>query len=278
MIEARNILRAFFVCSPFMEDMKEFNILKIEKGEGRKVKDYVAIERNITLYLNGEEFITLMCTPVMVRELAVGLLLSEKMVSENEDIKEIDFNEVDGIVSIKIRDYSKNAIEKIAHAALTSGCGRGLATDFLKGFTNEQKVVSSLSIPAKDISSIARDFINMSIAYKETGGVHSAALWDGKRIEVFCEDIGRHNAVDKVFGYCLLNNISSKDKIVLTSGRISSDILLKVSRRGAPMIISRNAPTSLSVEMAYFLGVTLVGFVRGERMNVYTHPSRVAFS
>lgn len=261
-----------------MKEMKEFNILKIEKGEGRKVKDYIAIERNITLYLNGEEFITLMCTPVMVRELSVGLLLSEKMVSENEDIKEIDFNEVDGIVSIKIRDYSKNAIEKIAHAALTSGCGRGLVTDFLKGFTNEQKVVSSLRIPAKDISSIARDFINMSIAYKETGGVHSAALWDGKRIEVFCEDIGRHNAVDKVFGYCLLNNIPSKDKIVLTSGRISSDILLKVSRRGVPMIISRNAPTSLSVDMAYFLGITLVGFVRGERMNVYTHPSRVAFS
>jgi FdhD protein len=261
-----------------VKEIKEFNILKIEKGEGRKIKDYIAIERNITLYLNGEEFITLMCTPVMVKELSVGLLLSEKMVSENEDIKEIDFNEVDGIVSIKIRDYSKNAIEKIAHAALTSGCGRGLATDFLKGFTNEQKVVSSLRIPAKDISSIARDFINMSIAYKETGGVHSAALWDGKRIEVFCEDIGRHNAVDKVFGYCLLNNISSKDKIVLTSGRISSDILLKVSRRGVPMIISRNAPTSLSVDMAYFLGITLVGFVRGERMNVYTHPSRVAFS
>ncbi|MBI5182426.1 MAG: formate dehydrogenase accessory sulfurtransferase FdhD [Nitrospirae bacterium] len=261
-----------------MKEIKEFNITRIEKGEGKKVNDTVAIERNITLYLNNEEFITLMCTPVMIKELSVGLLLSEKMVSEKGDIKEIDFDEVDGIVSIKIRDYSKNTIEKIAHATLTSGCGRGLATDFLKGFTNEQKVVSSLRIPAKEINDIARDFINMSSAYKETGGVHSAALWDGGRIEAFCEDIGRHNAVDKVFGYCLLNDILLKDKIILTSGRISSDILLKVSRRGIPVIISRNAPTSLSVEMAYFLGITLVGFVRGDRMNVYTHTSRVIFS
>lgn len=261
-----------------MKEIKEFNIIKIEKGEGRKVKDYIAIERNITLYLNDEEFITIMCTPVMVRELAAGLLLSEKIISESDNIKGLEYNEIDGVVSIRIKNNSKKVFERAGHAALTSGCGRGLATDFLKGFTNEQKVVSSLRIPAKDISSIARDFINMSNAYKESGGVHSAALWDGRRVEVFCEDIGRHNAVDKVFGYCLLNNIPSKNKTLLTSGRISSDILLKVSRRGVPMIISRNAPTSLSVDMAYFLGITLVGFVRGERMNVYTHPSRVVFS
>lgn len=115
----------------------------------------------------------------------------------------------------------------------------------------------------------------MSSVYKETGGVHSAALWDGRKIEAFCEDIGRHNAIDKIFGYCIMNNISVTDKIILTSGRISSDVLIKISRRGMPVIISRNAPTSLAVEMAYFLGITLVGFVRGQRMNVYTYPERV---
>jgi FdhD protein len=134
---------------------------------------------------------------------------------------------------------------------------------------------TSMKVSSKDITDISKEFINMSSSYKETGGVHSAALWDGRKIEIFCEDIGRHNAIDKIFGYCLMNNIPVADKVILTSGRISSDVLIKISRRGVPVIISRNAPTSLAVEMAYFLGITLIGFVRGQRMNIYTYPDRV---
>ncbi|MFZ3066522.1 MAG: formate dehydrogenase accessory sulfurtransferase FdhD [Nitrospirota bacterium] len=258
-----------------MMDIKEFDVLRIENSGQRRIKDKVSVEKDIIIRLNNEEFVALMCTPIMVKELAVGFLLSEGLIIKNDDISEIDYNEVDGVVSIGIRNYSRDANKNNRLQTLTSGCGRGMTSDFIKGFTKEKKIESSIKIASKDITDISKEFINMSSVYKETGGVHSAALWDGGKIEAFCEDIGRHNAIDKIFGYCLMNNIPVTDKIILTSGRISSDVLIKISRRGMPVIISRNAPTSLAVEMAYFLGITLIGFVRGQRMNVYTYPERV---
>ncbi len=258
-----------------MTDTKEFDVLRIENSGQRRIKDTVSVEKDILIRLNNEEFVALMCTPVMVEELAVGFLLSEGLIFKKDDISEIDYNEIDGVVSIAIRNYAKDAAKDNRLQTLTSGCGRGMTSDFIKGFTKEKRIETSVKISSKDITDISKEFINMSSSYKETGGVHSAALWDGKKIDVFCEDIGRHNAIDKVFGYCLLNNISVVDKIVLTSGRISSDVLIKISRRGVPVIVSRNAPTSLAVEMAYFLGITLIGFVRGQRMNIYTSSERV---
>lgn len=258
-----------------MNGIKEFDVLRIENNSKRRIKDAVSVEKDIIVRLNDEEFVALMCTPVMVKELAVGFLLSEGLIAKKDDIDAIDYNEVDGVISIGIKNYLKDAVKNNRLQTLTSGCGRGLASDFIKGFTKEKKVESSVRIASSNITDVLKEFINMSSSYKETGGVHSAALWDGERIEIFCEDIGRHNAIDKVFGYCLLNDISIVDKIVLTSGRISSDVMIKISRRGMPVVISRNAPTSLAVEMAYFLGITLIGFVRGQRMNVYTYPERV---
>ena len=105
--------------------------------------------------------------------------------------------------------------------------------------------------------------------------MHSAALCDTTNIIVFSEDIGRHNAIDKIFGECLLNDITTDDHIIITSGRISSEILLKVAKRNVPLIVSKSAPTDLGVRLADELGVTLVGFVRGKRMNVYTHAGRI---
>ena len=106
--------------------------------------------------------------------------------------------------------------------------------------------------------------------------MHSAALCDNRDILVFAEDIGRHNAIDKIFGECILRDIPTDDRIVITSGRIPSEILLKVARRKIPIIISISAPTDLGVRLATDLGMTLIGFVRGKRMNVYTNGWRVA--
>ena len=125
------------------------------------------------------------------------------------------------------------------------------------------------------IRDLYHEFQKKSEGYKSTGGVHSAALADNSHILVFTEDIGRHNAVDKVIGYALLENIPFPGKIMLASGRLSSDIVSKCARCGIPVIVSRAAPTSLAVEIADASGLTLVGFVRGDRMNIYTGTQRI---
>jgi len=137
------------------------------------------------------------------------------------------------------------------------------------------KVESRTEISTQEVFNLVSEFQRRSQVYRATGGVHSAALCDTKSILVFSEDIGRHNAIDKIIGECILNDISTDDHIVITSGRISSEILLKVAKRSIPIVISKSAPTNLGVRLADDLGVTLIGFVRGKRMNVYTNSWRV---
>jgi FdhD protein len=122
---------------------------------------------------------------------------------------------------------------------------------------------------------LMKAFQHRSLIFRTTGGVHSAALCNNREIMLFSEDIGRHNAIDKIFGQCFEKGIHVDDYIVLTSGRVSSEIIIKIARRKVPILISKSAPTSSGVKLADELGITLVGFVRGSRMNVYTHNWRI---
>ena len=120
---------------------------------------------------------------------------------------------------------------------------------------------------------LIKEFNKSSQLFLDTGGVHSCALCDINKIIIFKEDIGRHNALDKVLGKALLEDIDFRDKIILTSGRISSEILIKTAKRQIPVIVSRSAPTSLSIDIAKKLNITLIGFARGKRMNIYSNFS-----
>ena len=113
--------------------------------------------------------------------------------------------------------------------------------------------------------------------FKNTGGVHSVAIYDNQELITIKEDVARHNAMDKAIGDCVLNDINLKDKIIFVSGRISCEMILKAAKSGIPIVISKSAPTNLSVEIAKKLNITLAGFVRGERMNIYTNPQRIIF-
>jgi len=139
----------------------------------------------------------------------------------------------------------------------------------------QTKIESPIQILVPDVLSLANEFQQRSTVYRATHGVHSAALCDTKSIILFNEDIGRHNAIDKIFGKCLLEDIPMDARIVITSGRISSEILLKVARRRIPVIVSKAAPTNLGVKLAIDLGMTLIGFAKGKRMNIYAHAWRI---
>ena len=134
---------------------------------------------------------------------------------------------------------------------------------------------SKISLTADEILSCQAELERISATFHATGGVHSGALTDGKDLLCFRQDIGRHNVFDKIYGYCLTQGIAIEDKALIFSGRISSEIVLKVAKMKLGMVIARSAPTSLALELAEELGITVVGFARGDRMNLYTHPQRV---
>ncbi len=133
-----------------------------------------------------------------------------------------------------------------------------------------------MRISADEVFALVNKFQHSSEVYLATHGVHSAALCDRKNILVFNEDIGRHSAIDKIFGKCLLEDIPTENRLIMSSGRITSEILHKVARRGVPIIISISAPTSLGVKIADELGITLIGSVKGKKMNVYTNDWRLS--
>ncbi|MFQ5454761.1 MAG: formate dehydrogenase accessory sulfurtransferase FdhD [Nitrospirota bacterium] len=250
------------------------HIIKFSGKESKRLDDKVASEYPITLYINDNEITTFLCSPLMINELSIGFMLSEGWIKEKRDIKDIEYSPIDGIVKITLKEFRLNKGGDKGNIIM-SGCGRGIAANFLKDLNKGDMIKSELRTDVKKIYSIMNEFSRMSQTYKETGGVHSSALWDGDKILVFAEDLGRHNAVDKVFGYSFMNDIDTRDKVLLTSGRISSEILVKCLKRDIPIIISRNAPTNLSVDLAILLGITLAGFVRGERMNIYAWSERI---
>ena len=158
---------------------------------------------------------------------------------------------------------------------IASGCG-GAATFYSIADAITPRIKSPLKISPEEVFTLVKEFQRNSQLYLATHGAHSAALADTKDILIFGEDIGRHNAIDKVFGKCLLEDIPTSDRIVISSGRISSEILHKVAKRGIPIIVSISVPTSLGLKTADKLGITLIGSVRGKKMNVYTNNWRVS--
>ena len=256
-------------------DTETVSILKITEQSSSKVEDVVARETPLTIILNNQELVTLLCSPRNLNYLAIGFLLSEALLENKDDIKQISIDGARGVARVDTTEETTMANELVFKRLITSGCGRGAAFYSAADVQNRAKVEAKTEISPEEVSALVRDFQHRSDLYRTTGGVHSAALCDTKNILVFNEDIGRHNAVDKIFGECLLNGIPTEGRIMVTSGRISSEILLKVSRRNIPIIISKSAPTDLGVKLANELGITLLGFARGKRVNVYTNDWRV---
>ena len=259
-----------------MEDeVERFPVLRITK-EGRSgIDEVVAREFPVTIILNDQELVTLLCSPKNLEYLAVGFLSSEGFLKNKDEIKKILVDDERGVVRLETVEAKELAEGVLFKRVISSGCGRG-ASFYSAADAASQKVESRMEISADEVFTLVNEFQHGSEVYLATHGVHSAALCDRQSILVFSEDIGRHNAIDKIFGKCLLEDISTDDRVIVTSGRISSEILHKVSKKGIPVIISISAPTNLGVRLADNLGITLISGVRGKRMTVYTNDWRVS--
>lgn len=253
----------------------KYLVLQFTKEGDRRVEEAVAEESPLTIVLNDQELVTLLCSPMDLKYLAVGFLLSEGLLAGKGDIRHIVVDEQRGVVRVETQGATEPGGELLFKRLITSGCGRGASFYSAADAKGLARVDSEKEIAAREVFRLANDFQHRSEIYRSTHGVHSAALCGAAGIEVFYEDLGRHNAVDKVFGRCLLDTIPTDGRLLISSGRISSEILLKVAKRNVPIVASISAPTDVAVELAYNLGVTLIGSVRGGKMSVYSHDWRV---
>jgi FdhD protein len=256
-------------------DRRLHPILSCHRGSIEKRDDAVVAEYELGIWLNGEKFISLLCTPRSLAELVTGFLYGEGVIGGAEEILAISINEEFGRAEVTLKGGG--------HPTGRDGGGRGPRTVTTAGGQGGKALQpGSASIPSPgpsqalpldpgSLSAVMRKFSERSELFLATGGVHSCALSDGQGILLFEDDIGRHNALDKIIGHTLLRSIAPDEIIILTSGRVSSEIIGKAARRGIGVIVSRSAPTSRAIELADSLGMTLIGFARGEKFNVYAN-------
>ncbi len=262
---------------PDLDDKVELRqIMRISAERRGLVEDGIIRESPLTIYVNNREILTMLCTPADLEYLTVGFLWAEGMIQTRDDITKIVVSKEKGMVWVEIKEEKPFIEEMMFKRLVTSGCAKGATFYNPLDAALSSPVHSDLKVLPHEIFSLALKLQKESKLFQMTGGVHGAALCDRENFLFFSEDIGRHNAVDKVFGYCFLNDIDPKDKILVSSGRLSSEIVLKASKREVPIVVSQAAPTDLSVRLSEKLGITLIGFVRGKRMNIYTHESRIA--
>lgn len=253
----------------------ERRIKRYDKGSWSELDDQVTLERPLHLKINGRDFITLLCTPVQRKELAAGFLLSEGIIQSPEQIVSMDLKEKEDLISVELTGMEIDLEDRVKKITLTSGCGRGTILCDVMDTLSQPRVSGSVDLSPVEIIERMHELHHLSSTYLKTGGTHSAAVTDGRSLLAFAEDLGRHNAVDKVLGFCFLNRIPTGDKAVLASGRISSEIIMKVGRSGFPILATRAAATDQVIRIAEAMNITLVGFARGSRMNVYTCPERI---
>lgn len=225
-------------------------IIKIKNFDIDNVDEDIIVEYPMKIILNGEELATLLCTPENIEELVVGFIKNNKYIESFSDI-----------------EYLK--IDKENSTAIVNTYKKNINTEYSSIIDSDVKV---------HIDSIYK-IMNLNLTYsnlfKNTGGVHSVSIFDNDKEIIICEDVARHNAMDKAIGYCIINNICMRDKIAVVSGRISQEMMLKVANNNIQIVVSKSAPTNLALEIAKRLNITLIGFVRGRRMNIYTNEHRV---
>lgn len=256
-------------------ELKGWEIVRFKEGTSSRLDEVVAEEFPLTVMLNGEEFATIVCSPSDVHDLLVGFLASEGIIRFYNEIKQIRIEEDRGFAYIEIT----KAIDQYQHdhskRFIGSCCGKSRQFYFKSDVKTAKTITSRLTITVDQCFALMKQLQTQSEQFIRTGGVHNAALANTDELLVVRTDIGRHNALDKIYGHILQERIRRADKLIVFSGRISSEVLLKISKIGIGILISKSAPTDLALKLAHDLGITVIGFARGHRMNVYTHPHRI---
>ncbi len=259
--------------------MKEVSITKLDltTKTSKKTTDFVAEEKPLHLFVNNTYWATILCSPADLKEMAVGHLLSEGLLKSTDEIDEVILKEVENSCYVKLKTEVKVEdrikLSRLHARVVTSACGSGSPYQYAR---KPAKVKSDLTVKAEILFNSVNQLNFKAELFRKTGGVHAAAIYkaDGALVAM-AEDVGRHNAVDKVIGMAALNQTDFSGCFLALSGRLSGDVVFKASKVGLPIIGSLAAALSSGIEMAEQANLTLAGFVRGKRMNIYTFDERI---
>lgn len=246
----------------------KFHIYKDEAWQETEAE--VIEEGFITIYVNGQELATLMGTPRDPVQLALGFLANEEFVSAYSEVKIEHVCATGDCIDIWL---SHSIWDKPRRKIITTGCTGGMT--FADLAAHLEPVRSDRTISPEQLGSLINQLQNQDSLYARARGVHTSALSDGERLVLVAEDIGRHNTLDRLRGECLRQGLDPAGMILLSTGRISSEMINKAAKMRCPIVASRTSPTSMSVGLASEWNITLCGYVRRNQMNVYAHPERL---
>ena len=231
-------------------------------------------ERAVTIYLNDVEVATTQATPQDLEELAVGFLVAEGLLGDREALTSVNVDTKRGFVWV----VSTEAVpEDLVYRTryLTSGCGKGVTFSSVGHARGLEHITGKVTVTADDLYSLVGEMARAAVLYRDTGGMHACGLALAGKLQFVREDVGRHNALDKLLGRAWLDRIDVRDAVLISTGRISYEMAVKAAKAAIPVVASRSAVTDLAAEIGAELGITLVGYARGGKITVYTHPERV---
>ncbi len=237
---------------------------------------YIAAERALTIYLDRREIVTVMTMGTQPEMLTLGWLRNQRLVGELKHINAVIANWETDSVNVTTNQSIKNLDEKLKHKTVTTGCGQGaIYGDMMAGLSKIR-----LQAPTLDqsyIYALLKVLNAHNEVYRQAGAVHGCALCSGTEILSFVEDVGRHNAVDTIAGYMWLNAIGGDDKVFYTTGRLTSEMVIKVAQMGIPVLLSRSGITHMGLTLARRVGVTLISRAKGRHFLIYNGADRINF-
>ncbi len=244
--------------------------------EGKRVETSVTVERPLTLYLNGREIVTMMTICDYPEYLAVGYLLNQNMLNSDDEVLAVEFDE--DIETVVVRTARETDFEdKLKKKTLTSGCAQGTVFGDVMEKFDGAKLSSTAVIKTSWLYALTKQINTVPSLYLEAGAIHGCALYENDKPLLYMEDVGRHNAVDKIAGYMFQHGITGDNKIFYTTGRLTSEMVIKTVQMGISILVSRSGFTAWGVELARQVGLTLIGRAKGKRFIALAGEERIDF-
>ena len=244
--------------------------------DGSRIETSVTVERPLTLYLNGREIVTMMTIGDYPEYLALGYLLNQNMLSMDEEVLSVEYEE--DIETVVVRTATETNFEdKLKKKTLTSGCAQGTVFgDVMEKFVDVVLPQGAI-IKTSWLYALTKQINTVPSLYLEAGAIHGCALYEKNKPLLYMEDVGRHNAVDKIAGYMYRHKITGADKIFYTTGRLTSEMVIKTVQMGIPILVSRSGFTAWGVDLAQQVGLTLIGRAKGKRFIALAGEDRIEF-